>query len=187
MDGFSGNRNRSKTPYAASPEPRFLLGKRVACFSVFSSLPPLPVFFSPLGRLSGCFFPFRPLWRYADGVLRPYPSGKRIAPPVFSAFGKRAIWAVRCRFPFPTARSGAGFQGSCQPAESGMAVFFPSGTLFSGDRAGDCEAAFRRDGSGKSGRRENESSRQIKGMPALWRASSPPGKQGNKKKLNKQV
>ena len=159
MDGFSGNRNRSKTPYAASPEPRFLLGKRVACFSVFSSLPPLPVFFSPLGRLSGCFFPFRPLWRYADGVLRPYPSGKRIAPPVFSAFGKRAIWAVRCRFPFPTARSGAGFQGACQPAESGMAVFFPSGTLFSGDRAGGCEAAFRRDGSGKRGRRENESSR----------------------------
>lgn len=80
MDGFSGNRNRSKTPYAASPRPRFLLGECLACFWLFPLFLPLPVFLAVCQSVSfiTVFCPVRWFFRDTDCALQPFPSGRPI-------------------------------------------------------------------------------------------------------------
>ena len=139
MDGFSGNRNRSKTPYAASPRPRFLLGECLACFWLFPLFLPFPVFslfVSPF--LSS---PFSVPSAGFSGIRIVLCSRFRLAGRLCSPFLMRlqagAIRTVFCRFSFSAVkREFFRFSGGRrQRAESRTVPFFRFLALFSGNRA----------------------------------------------------
>ena len=134
MDGFFGNRNRSKTPYAASLRPRFLLGKRFACFSLFSCLPSgsLRFFPCPIGSfLSCCSLSFPPAFLVC-GWRSPAAS-------VWQADHATCFFCVRRAYnpggllPFTLSggrEPGQALTGPCPPAESGIVDFFHPGPCF---------------------------------------------------------